>query len=104
MQDSVVLVLPQRRTLRPLGVHFDFKASFELFERPARIGLDHLVKRHDHAAIDALFDQCFWQTACDIGQTAHFCERRNLCLERPEIVQELKGLLEQSKARGRSAP
>jgi arylsulfatase A-like enzyme len=31
-------------------------------------------------------------------------ERRNLCLERPEIVKELKGLLEQSKARGRSAP
>ena len=31
-------------------------------------------------------------------------ERRNLCLERPEIVRELKGLLEQSKVRGRSAP
>ena len=31
-------------------------------------------------------------------------ERTNLYLERPEIVKELKGLLDQSKTSGRSAP
>jgi arylsulfatase A-like enzyme len=31
-------------------------------------------------------------------------ERRNLALERPEIARELKALLDQSKASGRSAP
>ena len=31
-------------------------------------------------------------------------ETRNLYAERPELVKELKALLEQSKASGRSAP